>query len=181
MMARLARVLAIGLLLPAAGPALAERPPVREIEITSEPEEDGKKVFSFRMLPGKSIDYDELEFKCILRQEFPWEDLRGRKTTKIHEPVVFVYRHAEARLVDDLHAYFNFRVPISLERLIKKYGEDVFNPDAPVTVARIRISGIKDAKVLWSHELEAKGTHTIKEGAGKPNEEDDVELEPELE
>jgi len=161
-------------------PLLALGKPIHEVEISAEPEENGRKLYTIKFLPGETRDYDELEFSCAYRQEFLWEDLRGRKTTKIHEPVVFVYRHHDARLVDDLHAYFNFRVPISMERLKKKYGDDVFNTEASVTVARIQISGIKEKKTLWSYEFEASGKHTIPD---QPEREDtnDEELDPELE
>jgi hypothetical protein len=161
-------------------PLLASGKPIREVEVTAEPEEDGKRIYTIKILPGETVNYEALEFRCIFRQEFPREDLQGRKSMKVHEPIVFVYRHPDARLVDDLHAYFNFRVPVSIERLKKKYGEDVFNQDAPVTVARIRISGIKGEKTLWSHEVEAKGKHTIEESADTPDKHD-VELKPEPE
>lgn len=135
---------------------------LREVEISSEAAKDGKRLFTVRILPGQTRNYAALEFECVLHQSFPWEDARGRRIKKTHEPVSFIYRHADARLVDDLDAYFNFRVPVSLERLKRKYGDTVFNPDYPVSVSRIKISGLEQKKkVLWTREFPAKGVHTI--------------------
>lgn len=136
---------------------------LQEVAISSEPPEDGRVLFTVRILPRQTLKYTALEFECVLHQAFPWEDARGRRYTKIHEPVTFVYRHADARLVDDLDAYFNFRVPVSIERLKRKYGDTTFNTEAGVSVSRIKISGLEGKKeIVWMHEFPAKGVHKIK-------------------
>lgn len=135
----------------------------REVEITHEPDVEGQHLYTVRIMPAHTADYDRLQFDCVLHQEFPWEDARGRKYTKIHEPVTFSYRCAPARLVNDLDAYFNFRVPIDMARLQAKYGEKVFNAAYPVTVSRIVISGYQQDKKVWSYELPAAGKHSADE------------------
>jgi len=170
--------LAFAVLLIVVGTSRAEW--LQEVAISSETPEDGRVLFTVRILPRQTLDYAALEFECVLHQSFPWEDARGRRYTKIHEPVVFIYRHAEARLVDDLDAYFNFRVPVSIERLKRKYGDTTFNTEAPVSVSRIKISGLVGKKeVVWMHEFPAKGVHKIKApGAADDNDRETAIEEP---
>jgi len=130
---------------------------LREVEIKVDPEEDGKKIYSFRFMPDRTLKYDFIEFECFYRQEFPWEDVRGRKYTKIHEPVTFTYRCKNIRLVNDLDAYIHFRVPTSRKRLVKIHGEKAFNKEAPITVNRFRITGKAGKKVIWNLVLAAGG------------------------
>lgn len=141
---------------------------LREIEVTSEPEADGRKLYTVRILPGETGDFDRIEFRCTFRQEFPWQDARGKRYTKIHEPVSFVYRHQNARLVDDLDAYFNFKVPVGLEQLKKTYGERVFNADHPVIVSRIEMSGYQDDEITWTITVDADGKYTVSDTPPAP-------------
>lgn len=134
---------------------------LQEIEITSEPERKGKKDFTVRILPGKTHDCDKIIFECIYHQEFPWEDARGRKYTKIHEPVTFKYRRRDIKLVDDLDTYVSFRVPISMKRLATAHGRKVFNKNYPVSVARLKIKAVSGNQTRWSHELKATGVHKL--------------------
>ena len=131
---------------------------ISEIEISSEPEKDGQRDFSVRLLPGKTHRCDDIVFECVYHQEFPWENLRGKKYTKIHEPVSFVYYSNNVRMVADLDRYISFRVPMSLTRLKKAYGEKTFNKEYVITIGHIKIKGMRDKEVIWSYDLPAGGT-----------------------
>jgi len=153
---------------------------IREIEITSDPEVDGKKIFTVRFMPKKTFKYDRILFDCVYRQELPWENARGKKYTKVYEPVSFTYRHSDVKLVNDLDHYSSFRVPIGLKRLQAIYGPKLFNKVRPITIARMKISGISKGKTIWSYELAAKGKHVIadlKHRRKKPGIKDDVDLD----
>jgi hypothetical protein len=137
--------------------------PVREIEITRDPEVRGKTIYTVRMMPSETRSYDAITFECVYHQEFPWIDTRGRKSMKVHEPVTFTHRRADIKLVNDLDAYVNFRVPTSREQLDRIYGPKVFNKEHPVTVARIKMTAVSKGEKVWSYDLEAPGKHNIAE------------------
>lgn len=131
---------------------------VREIEITMDPEEFGQHVFSFRFTPDRTVTYAAMEFEFFYRQKFPWEDVHGRKYTKTHEPVTFIYRRPKVELVNDLDGYVNFRVPISMARLVRKYGKTTFNRDYPITVNRIRLTAmLNGSNTAWEVTLPPAG------------------------
>ena len=137
--------------------AAAYAGPISEIEINSEPEKDGQRDFSVRFMPGKTHQCDDIVFECVYRQQFPWENLQGKKYTKIYEPVSFTYYSHNVRMVADLDKYISFRVPMSIERLKKAYGEKTFNEKYPVTVGHIKIKALRGKEVIWSYDLEAGG------------------------
>jgi len=143
--------------------AASDRPPasswVRELEIRCEPEQDGQSDYTVRIRPGASRRYDRVLFECVYHQEFPWEDLRGRSYTKIHEPVRFTYRRADVKLVNDLDAYISFRVPVGHEQLRRMYGPKVFNDAFPVSVPRMRITAVSDGAPAWSYEVAVPGAY----------------------
>ena len=161
MLSRLSRrVLAVWL---ACLPLVSAADWLSEVEITRDPVKKGEQEYTVRLLPNKTHQCDKVVFECVYRQEFPWENARGKVYTKIHEPVPFTYRSRDVRLVADLDNYTNFRVPIGLELLAKAYGDKVFNKDYPVTIARIRITGSSASGVLWQHELKVPGLHKVGE------------------
>jgi len=137
--------------------------PIREVEITHDPEMKGKTIYTVRMMPSETRSYDTITFVCVYHQEFPWVDTRGRKTMKVHEPVAFTYRRTDVDLVNDLDAYVNFRVPTSREQLDRIYGPKVFNKEHPVIVARIRMTAVSKGQEIWSYDLVAPGKHNIAE------------------
>lgn len=130
---------------------------IREIEISPDPIKDGHQVFAFRFMPDKTVSYDLIEFECTYHQEFPWEDVRGRKYTKVHEPVTFIHRRVGISFVNDLDAYINFRVPMAMPLLIQNYGPTTFNKEAPIAVSRISIVATRGGRKAWSVELPSKG------------------------
>jgi hypothetical protein len=143
-----------------ASPWIAQAGPtnwVREVEIVPEPVQVGHQVFSVRFTPDKTVTYDMIAFECVYRQEFPWEDVRGRKYTKIHEPVTFAFRRPGVSFVAELDAYVNFRVPLAMPLLVQSYGPTAFNKEYPVTVHRIRITATAGGRKAWFMELAAKG------------------------
>lgn len=135
---------------------------LREIEIKADPDEDGKRIYSFRFTPDETCHYDRIEFECFYRQEFPWEDLRGRKYTKVHEPVTFIFRRDNIKFVNDLDAFVNFRVPVSRKRLVKKYGDKTFNKDAPINLDRFRVTATANRKTIWNLVLRAGGKFDVR-------------------
>jgi hypothetical protein len=130
---------------------------IREIEITPDPIRDGHQIFAFRFMPDKTASYDLIAFECTYHQEFPWEDVRGRKYTKIHEPVTFVFRRAGPSFVNDLDAYINFRVPMAMPLLIQSYGPTTFNKEAPISISTIAIVATVNGQTAWSVKLPSKG------------------------
>lgn len=136
---------------------------VREMEIKSEPEADGQKVFMIRFTPDRTVTYDELVFECVYRQEMPWEDIRGKKFTKVIEPVTFKFRRASVPFVNDLDADVNFKVPVSYARLADKFGITTFNKSYPISVNRIRISATSGGAPVWEVELAGEGKFDTRE------------------
>lgn len=136
--------------------ALAE--PVREIEITSTPPENGQQTFTVRFTPDETAEYDKVSFDCILQQVFTNEATHQAKGLKIHEPGVFTYRRKDVKMVTDLDAHISFRVPVSLDRLQEIYGQTAFNTNHPVTVARMVITA-SGPQLNWSCEIPASGIH----------------------
>jgi hypothetical protein len=159
---------------------------VREIEITSEPEAGGQQDFNVRITPARTHACSNIEFECVYRQVFPWTDAAGRKSRKIHEPVVFTYRRPDVKAVNDLDLNISFRVPVSLDRLGIIYGPKVFNGGFPVAVDRMRISGRAPDGVLWSCEVKASGKHDAADlaaaaaGSATNEVEDAVEEKPDV-
>jgi hypothetical protein len=143
--------------------ALAQTNWIRVVDISVAPGPDGQDEYSIKITPDKTQRYDELVFECVYHQEFPWVNAKGQKYQKIHEPVSFAYRRPNVDLVNELDAYIEFRVPMKPDTLKLKYGEKVFNPDHPITVSRLRISGIILTKPLWVIELPPKGKHIVVE------------------
>lgn len=136
---------------------------VRDVEIKKVLGRDGQDEYTIRITPGKTQQYAELRFECVYHQEFPWTNFRGERYQKIHEPVSFVYRRRDAHLVNDLDFCVSFRVPMKREVLEDKYGEKVFNKKYPITVSKIRFSGIVDSKALWTVDLPSEGKYKIEE------------------
>jgi hypothetical protein len=136
--------------------ALAE--PVREIEITSTPPENGQQTFTVRFTPDETVEYEKLSFDCVLQQAFTNEATDQAKGLKIHEPGVFTYRRKDVKMVTDLDANISFRVPVSLDRLQEIYGQTAFNTNHPVRVARMVITASGPLST-WSCEIPAEGVH----------------------
>lgn len=123
----------------------------REIEVTAETEVEGKQDITVRLRPETTHHCDVIEFECVYHQEFPWEDARGKKYTKVHEPVSFLYRRTDVKLVNDLDLYISFRVPVDRKDLEARYGSTTFNKNAPITISRVRITGKVGRQALWSY------------------------------
>ena len=139
-----------------------------EVEITLDEPTVDQQIVNVRIAPTKTFDYDQLRFECVYRQELPTKDASGKSKVKVVEPVTFVYRRQDARLVQELDFYCSFRAPYGLDKLVETYGKGVFGPDAPVVIDRIKIAGIKDGAPLWQEVLKAPGLHKIADAKGKP-------------
>jgi hypothetical protein len=135
-------------------PAHAE--PVREIEITSIPPDNGQQLFTVRFTPNETLLYDKVTFECVLRQEFAEETTHQNKGTKIHEPANFTYTRKDVKMVEDLDNFISFRIPVSHPRLQDIFGPTAFNTNHPVTVARMTISA-SGKQATWSCEIPASG------------------------
>ncbi|MCK5528937.1 MAG: hypothetical protein KAI74_04585 [Kiritimatiellae bacterium] len=141
--------------------AFAQVSKISEVEIKSDPEKDGQRDFTVRILPAVTHKCEEIIFECVYRQQFPWENLQGKKYVKTHEPVAFSYYRHDVRLVADLDKYISFRVPMSMKLLEKAYGDKTFNKDYPVTIGRLKITAKRGKVVLWSYDLEAGGVFKV--------------------
>ena len=138
-----------------------------EVEITLDPPDGGQQIVNVRLAPSSTVEYEQLRFECVYRQELKWRDDRGRESVKVVEPVTFTYRRPDVKLVQELDFYCSFRAPSGLQKLVETYGKGVFGPDAPVVIDRLRISGIKDGKTLWREELKTDGVHKIVDAPAK--------------
>lgn len=144
---------------------------ILELDIAREDEGTGKTIFTVHMLPGQTEKFDKIEYIVVYHQDFPFEDSRGNKYHKIHEPAKFKYTRRDIKLVEDLDNYVNFRVPTSRERLIILYGKFAFHSKYPITEPRIIIRAYDNGEVAWEHEIstdkayvwdEKKGTLVVK-------------------
>lgn len=136
--------------------ALAE--PVREIEITAVPPENGQQILNVRFTPGQTVTYDKITLDCVLHQEFPSDATHKPKEQKVHEPVVFTYRRKDVKMVEELDVHISFRVPVGMDRLMDIYGLTAFNTNYPVTVSRVVITA-SAKEGAWSCEIPATGIH----------------------
>lgn len=141
---------------------------LRTVKIAVEKPDDGQQIFNICLTPNKSVAYDQLIFECVYKQEIPWQDAKGRRQTKVPEPVFFTYRRAPAKLVADLDCNISFRVPVSYERLSQMFAEHTFATNAPITVDRIRIFGERGDARLWEQDFKVPGTYTIEAQKPKP-------------
>lgn len=132
--------------------------PVREIDVSSTPPENGQQTFTIRFTPDETFSCDKVTFDCTYQQAFTNEATGQKRELKTHEPGVFTYRRKDVKMVADLDNYISFRVPISLDRLVEIYGPTAFNTNHPVSVARICITASGE-QTTWSCEIPASGTH----------------------
>jgi hypothetical protein len=129
----------------------------RAVEVGCETSVEDKLDVTVRFTPCRSHECSRIVFDCFYHQEFPWEDIRGRQYTKIHEPVSFQYQRDQTKFVNDLDVYVSFRVPVGRALLESKYGPKTFNKDSPITVTHLRVTGYADDKPLWTYDLPSKG------------------------
>jgi hypothetical protein len=134
---------------------------LHSVKIGIEPPDDGQQILNLCFLPAKTVEYDQVVFECVYRQQIPWQDERGKRVTKTIEPVFFTYRRPSVRMVADLDCNISFRVPVSLQRLIENYGEHSFATNAPVAIDRLRIAGERGQARLWEQELKVPGKYVI--------------------
>jgi hypothetical protein len=122
---------------------------VQELDISREDEGTGKSIFTVHILPGETKKFDKVEYILIYHQDFPFEDSRGNKYHKIHEPAKYKYTRRKVKFVEDLDSYVNFRVPVSRDRLRMIYGKFAFHPKYPITIPRMIIRAYDDGDVVW--------------------------------
>lgn len=132
--------------------------PVREVEITSNPPENGQQILNVRITPGQTVTYEKITIDCVLHQEFPSESTHKNREIKIHEPAVFTHRRKDVKMVEELDVNISFRVPVGMNRLMEIYGMTAFNTNYPVTVSRMIISATSKGG-SWSYEIPASGAH----------------------
>jgi hypothetical protein len=77
------------------------------------------------------------------------------------EPATFVYREKNVRMVAELDKHISFWVPLGMEDIQQAYGK-LFSTNAPVTVARFRITAVSKGENVWSIEVPAGGVHEFK-------------------
>ena len=126
---------------------------INELAVSREDEDNGKSILTVHILPGETQKFDKIEYIITYHQDFPFEDSRGRKYHKIHEPAAFTYERKKVKLVEDLDNYINFRIPISRERLKIIYGKLTFHPKFPITIPIIKIRAYDDGDLVWEYDL----------------------------
>jgi hypothetical protein len=139
--------------------APADLSKIKELDVTREDEETGKSIFTVHILPGKTKKFAKIEYEITYHQDFPFEDSRGRKYHKVHEPVVFKYSVKQENMVEDLDHYVNFRVPFGREQLELIYGKFAFHPQHPITVPRVIIRAYDGDKIAWQHAVEVNRSY----------------------
>ena len=165
---RLTAGLCLTVMLFCAGVALGSTPfKIQSLEILREDEGTGKTIFTVHLLPGESKKFDKVEYIIVYHQDFPFEDSRGNKYHKIHEPGRFKYTLKKAKFVADLDNYVNFRVPTSRERLKVIYGQFAFNPKYPITEPRLEILAYDGSEVVWKGVFRTDRTYIWDEKEGK--------------
>lgn len=128
--------------------------PMQELEITREDEDTGKAIFTIHTLPGKTGKFDKIEYELVYHQEFDFENSRGKKYYKIHEPAKFKYTRRDEKMVADLDHYVNFRAPVSAEQIELMYGNQTFKKNVPINIPRIIIRAYQYDEMLWQYTLE---------------------------
>ena len=123
------------------------------IQVTSEETAANKMDYTVRFTPARNHHCDKIVFECVYHQKFPWENVRGKKYIKVHEPVNFEYIRRDVKMVHDLDEYISFRTPYGLETLSKVYGPKFFNKDFPVTVDRIIMTGFSGGAEIWTYAV----------------------------
>jgi len=146
-------LLACGVSTAPAGPAEW----VSRVRVLADPPKNGQVTYAVRFTPERTLSYEAITFECVYRQEFPWEDFKGRKFTKVLEPVIFTFRRAAVSFVAELDADVNFQVPVDYATLADKYGPTTFNKDYPITINRIRITAVVAGAEAWQVELPGAG------------------------
>ncbi len=148
-----------GLLLGSAGVAGAAG--IKLIEVKSDPPlPSGKQIWSFRMTPSETRDYDLLVFECVLRQEYQKKGSDGAVRRVVVEPASFVYRERNVKMVEDLDKHISFWAPLGMADIQQAYGK-MFQTNAPVTIARFRITAVAEGKEIWTVEAPTSGVKIV--------------------
>lgn len=127
--------------------------PVKEWEIKlDEAPVSGKQVVSCRFTPGETKDYDVLIFECVLRQEYVKKDSSGKERKRTVEPATFTYREQSVRMIEALDKHISFWVPVGVEQVREAFGDTLFVADAPVTIAKIKVTAMSGGDPVWSLE-----------------------------
>jgi len=113
------------------------------------------------MTPSETREYDQLVFECVLHQEYEKRGSDGSIRRVTTEPATFVYREKNVRMVAELDKHISFWVPLGMEDIQQAYGK-LFSTNAPVTVARFRITAVSKGENVWSIEVPAGGVHEFK-------------------
>lgn len=139
--------------------AAAQAADIAEVEITADPPAEGHQIYTVRLRPGKTQTLDKVLFECTLRQEFLGAAPGSTNVEKrVIESSVFSYRRREVKLVEDLDCFISFRVPVALARIQEIFGDSAYAPRHPITVSKMRISGLDTADTcIWRFETEARG------------------------
>jgi hypothetical protein len=128
---------------------LAAEVAVKELKVTREELDNGKSIFTVFSLPGETRKYDRVDYILKYHQSFLFNDSRGRKYRKKHEPAEFKYSRKRVKFVEDLDNYVNFMVPVSRERLKIIYGKLTFHPNYQITIPEVIIRAYDDGDVAW--------------------------------
>lgn len=153
------RALAVAAFLFAAGAAAAGG--IKLVEVKSDPPlPSGRQIWSFRMTPSETRTYDLIVFECVLRQEYEKKGSDGKTRRMVVEPATFVYREKNVKMVEDLDRHISFWVPLGREEIQEAYGK-LFQTNAPVTIARFRITAVAEGQNAWTVDAPTSGVKIV--------------------
>ena len=139
---------------------------VREIEIKPDLPDDEKQIFTVRFAPDETIKYDQIVFDCTLRQELVLFLPDGGQTNKIFESGIFTSRQRNVKMVKDVDCYVSFFVQLGTQRSADIAKDSSPKTNAPVTVARMKITTYREGKADWTVKTNARGKYRLEQGVG---------------
>lgn len=139
---------------------------VREIEINPDPPESEKQIFTVRFMPDETTIYNQMVFDCALQQELALLTPDGGKTNKICGAGIFISRHRDIKMIKGVDCYVSFFVQTGTQRPCDMAGESRPMTNAPVTVARVKITAYREGKTVWTVNTNARGKYCPEQGVG---------------
>lgn len=154
-------------LLVSLGMAAAWAHSIREIEVKPDPPEAEAQLVTVRFLPDETALYDQIVFDCTLQQELALTLADGGRTNKTFDAGFFTARQRDVKMVKSLDCYVSFFVQLGNKRSAETPGGAATN--APVKVARIKITAYRKGKKDWTVKTGAEGKYRAADEPADPN------------
>lgn len=141
---------------------------IREIEIKPDPPGGGQQAFTIRFAPDETAVYDQIVVACTLQQELVLSTPDGGQTNQVCEAGVFTARQRDVKMVKGVDCYVSFFVQLGAQQICDMAGATQMQTNAPVTVARMKITAYRKGKAAWSIQTPARGMYRPGEVPGIP-------------